>query len=67
MYLNHSDPYRAGQVDGRLEEIERNGFEAIESEQFPGYVFRTRCKKCGHELKVNQVVWRLRHSIRCGA
>lgn len=67
MNLNSKDPREQGQNDHRLWEIKRNGFELVPSANFPGFAYQTRCCKCGHKLKVNQFVWRLRHSLKCTA
>jgi len=60
-----SDPRAAGAIDATIAEIARNGFAIVESETYPGNAYKTSCKRCGHTLKINQHVWRLRHSLKC--
>ena len=62
MQLTSKNPREQGRIDGRIAEINRHGFEIIESSDFPGHAFRTKCRICGHQLKINQHIRRFRHA-----
>jgi len=64
MNINTTDPREQGRNESRLISLARNNFEPIHSTLFPGHVWKARCKKCGHELKINQFVWQLRHWLK---
>lgn len=66
MYLKNCDPRKQGKIDARLNEISRHGFEPVMSTEFgDDWFYLTRCKKCGHKIKANQMIYRFRHQMKC--
>lgn len=65
IFLNPSNPKDQGYVEATIKSVERHGFKVVESTTFPGYAFKCKCVKCGHELKINQLIYRVRHQLKC--